>query len=272
MSIYPVCPADRPELERRLYDWAEEAGAVALRYFRRTGDLEFKSGKEAVTEADRRIETLLRERIAAAYPDDRVIGEEFGGSADDVPAGVRVWQIDPIDGTLNFALGLPEFCLSLAVLQDGDVLAGGVFQPISGDAFTASRGLGLRLNGQPVQVSDRAALADAILSPHLKNAGRVAADPALLQAVTTRPYKVRKMGAVALELAYLAVGWYDALLASFDQKICVWDVAAGILLVQEAGGRISGLTGGAYAFGDADLIASNGHVHDELVDLIDAYL
>ena len=276
MAIYDIHDGDLTELERRMCAWAEEAGDLALTWFRRTGDLEFKAGREVVTEADRRIEQLLRERIATAYPDDLIVGEEYGGEPADASAGRssghprRVWQVDPIDGTLNFALGLPEFCLSLAVLQGDTVLSGGVFQPISGDAFTASRGNGARRNGRPMRVSDRPCLADAVISPHLKTASPILADAALLQQLTVRPYKVRKMGAVALELAYVAAGWYDGLVASFGTTICLWDVAAGLLLVTEAGGRVSDLCGRPYVHGGPDLLAANPAVHGDLVTLLGA--
>lgn len=269
MPIYTDSTDDLPALEQQLYAWAEEAGVLARRWFRKTGDLTFKSGREAVTEADRQIEALLRERIAEVFPDDVVVGEETGGDASAVGDGGRVWQVDPIDGTLNFALGLPEFCLSMAVLEGETIVAGGVFQPISGDAFTASRGLGARRNGQTMRVSSRERLADAIVSPHLKAASPIVADAALLRDLTRRPFKIRKMGAVALELAYVAAGWYDGLVASFGTEICLWDVAAGLLLLAEAGGRTSDLRGEPYRLGGPDLVAGNPGVQRDLVALLD---
>ncbi len=245
--------------------WAREAGAMALEHWRGGAALTFKAGREAVTEADPAIERLLRARIAAAFPGDVVVGEEMGGDA----AGARrVWHVDPIDGTLNFALGLPGFCVSIALMEDGQATAACVHVPVGGDTFTAVRGGGARLGGRPIQVSDRSPLAEAVVSVQLKRGGRVVSDPALVQSLVQRTLKVRKVGAIALELAYVAAGSYDALVAGSPTGIQPYDVAAGQLLVTEAGGRISDASGRPYVSGGAELVASSGLVHDELCALL----
>ncbi|MBU2502933.1 hypothetical protein KJ682_16505, partial [bacterium] len=132
-----VEPGGRPPLEKEMAAWAGEAAGIALQYFRRTGDLVFKYGQEAVTEADGRIEAMLRERIAAAYPDDGICGEEMGGTPD-AGAVARTWHLDPIDGTLNFALGLPAFCTSIALFEGDRPVAACIMQPVVGDLFTAT--------------------------------------------------------------------------------------------------------------------------------------
>ena len=252
--------------------WAAEAGRMAMAHFRHTGDLTFKSGHEAVTEADRTIETMLRGKIAAAMPGDLVVGEEFGGPERAAPARQeRVWHLDPIDGTLNFALGLPGFCTSIALMQGDDVLAACIHQPTAGDMFTAIRGEGARLNGQPMRVSRRGRLADAVVSVQIKKDGLLVEDPRLLQAVFLETMKVRKTGAIALEMAWTAAGFYDALLAGFRGAIQLWDVAAGLLLISEAGGRVSDFAGQPYRPEGQALLASNGLVHDEMVSLLGRY-
>ena len=257
-------------LERNMLTWSEECAVLARRFYRHTGSLEFKRGHEAVTEADRLIETLLRQRIARTYPEDLVVGEEFGGepaSAD----GRRIWQLDPIDGTLNFALGLPGFCTSLAVIQDGSTLAGCVHQPVTGDSFTALKGLGARLNGQPITVSGRQPLAEAVISTQFKKNGRYVQNPDLLQAFALAPLKCRRTGAIALELAWVASGGHDALIGGFASKIHLWDVAAGLLLIEEAQGMVTDHLGHDYRDGGADLVVSNGLIHQEILDLIAAH-
>lgn len=257
-----------PDLERLMLTWAREAGELAMKYYRRTGDLEFKEAREAITVADGEIELLLRDRIAHSFPDDCVVGEEYGGLPAAEDGDGRTWFIDPIDGTLNFAVGLPVFCTSLAVMRGPEILAACVYQPTTGDAFTASLGQGFRRNGMPVRVSDRGRLADAIVSTQLKGDGRYLENPVLLQEMLSAPLKTRRVGAIALELAWLAVGGYDALVAGFRGPIQLVDIAAGLLLVTEAGGKITDHRGAPYRPGGADLIATNGEIHQEVLELI----
>jgi myo-inositol-1(or 4)-monophosphatase len=262
-----------PELERTMIAWCEEAAGIAADHYRRTGPLEFKYARETVTEADRAIETLLGRRIQEAFPDDAIFGEEFGPAGRDpqarpeLPAG-RVWHVDPIDGTLNFALGLPNFCTSLALMDGDRILAACVYSPLHRVAFTASRGEGARRNGEPMRVSDRAQVKEAILSAQLQKGGRFVQNAELLKGLLLEFMKMRRLGTIALEMAYLADGRYDAMIAGRGRPQQLYDVAAGILLVQEAGGRISNHLGEPYIPYSTDLIASNGLVHDELIALI----
>ncbi len=260
------------ELESRMTEWAVEAGAMAKASFRRTGELSFKSGHEAVTASDRQIEIRLRELIAASFPDDAVIGEELGGpDRADLSPDDRVWHIDPIDGTLNFALGLPGFCTSMALMQGDKVLAACVHQPLVGDTFTAILGGGARLNGQPMRVSGRRRLSEAVVSAQFKKDGLLVSRPDLLQAVFRETMKVRKTGAIALEMAWTAAGFYDVLVAGFRETIQLYDVAAGLLLLTEAGGQLSDFEGQPYRPGSKTLVASNGLVHAELVALLNRH-
>lgn len=256
-------------IESTLLGWTDEIGAIATGLFRRTGELRFKHGQEAITEADHRIERLLVERIRAAFPGDAVHGEEFGDSGGGVAAaGGRTWYLDPVDGTLNFSLGLPDFCTSVALMEGDEVLAALVYQPLHGERFTAVRGGGARLNGEPIRVSGRAPLSAAILSLQLQKRGRFVQSAPLLQKVLLASMKVRRLGTIALEMAYLADGRYDGLLAGRGQPQELYDVAAGMLLVQEAGGVVTDHRGLPYVPGSTDLIGSNGAIHDELIALI----
>jgi myo-inositol-1(or 4)-monophosphatase len=257
-------------LEQEMIAWSLEGAELARSYYRNTGEVTFKYGREAVTEADRAIETLWRQNIAARFPDDLVVGEELGSHTEEV-AGRRVWQLDPIDGTLNFALGLPGFCTSMAVLCEGKILAACIVQPTTGDVFAATLNAGARLNGKAMTVSSRAPLNEALVSTQFKKDGRVVRDPALLQAMALAPLKCRRTGAIALELAWVACGGHDALIGSFVDTIHLWDVAAGLLLVQEAGGRVTDHLGQPYGHGGPDLVVSNGHIHQEILDLMAKY-
>jgi len=276
-----------PDLEKTMLKWCAEAAEVAHRHFKQTGALEFKYAREAVTRADRDIEMLISRRIQAAFPEDAIFGEEFGptqagqitgrnaaaGAAGDAPAatdlgGGRIWHLDPIDGTLNFALGLPNFCTSLALMDGDEILAACVFAPLHREGYTASLGGGTRLNGEAVQVSERGALSEAIISAQLQKGGRYVQKPGLLQAILLKTMKMRRLGTIALEMAYLAAGRYDAMIAGRGRPQQLYDVAAGILLVREAGGEVTDHLGKVYRPYTTDLVASNGLVHGELIDLI----
>ncbi len=271
-----------PDIESTMLAWAREAAEIARARFQHTGPLRFKYAKEAITEADREIERLLSRRIRERFPDDGVFGEEFGpagteagppaaappGTPAAAPAG-RVWHVDPIDGTLNFALGLPNFCTSMALMDGDRILAACVFSPLLAEGFTASAGQGARReDGEPMRVSDRATLAEAVLSAQLQKGGRYVRHPDLLQAILLRTMKMRRLGTIALEMAYLADGRYDAMIAGRGRPQQLYDVAAGILLVQEAGGRVTQHDGTPYRPYATDLVASNGRCHDELIALI----
>ena len=260
-----------PALEMRMTSWAREAGAIARDHFGRTGPLKFKVGREAVTDADLEIEKLLRRRIKEEFPADGIVGEELGSDYDGVGAtgsSARTWHLDPVDGTLNFALGLPGFCTSMALMKGDEILAACVSQALREDYFTATLAQGARLNGDPVAVSGRSRLCEAVVSIQFKKDGRFVANPPLLQGIFLETMKIRKVGAIALELARVAVGSHDALVASFKESIHRHDVAAGLLLITEAGGMVTDHRGRPYVPGGPDLVASNGAIHQELIDLI----
>jgi myo-inositol-1(or 4)-monophosphatase len=276
-----------PDLEKTMLDWGTEAAAVALQHFHKTGELEFKYAREAVTAADREIEKLISRRIQTKFPDDAIFGEEFGqtqagddpgstgNSADSkAPADLdslsagRIWHLDPIDGTLNFALGLPNFCTSIALMDGDEILAACVYSPLHAEGFTASLGNGTRLNGEDLHVSSRSSLSEAIISAQLQKGGRYVQNSALLKAILLTTMKMRRLGTIALEMAYLAAGRYDAMIAGRGRPQQLYDVAAGILLVREAAGQVTDHLGEVYRPYTTDLVASNSLVHDELIALI----
>ncbi len=254
-------------LESTMRGWAEEAAAIARGQFRRTGPLQFKFAREAVTAADAEIERLLARRIVAAFPGDAVHGEELGPGAG-VEGHGRVWHVDPIDGTLNFALGLPTFCTSFALMDGDRIEAACVYAILQEECFTAVRGGGCHLDGEPVRVSEREGLGEAIVSAQLQKGGRYVQNAALLQAILLRTMKMRRLGTIALEMAYVAAGRFDALIAGRGRPQALYDVAAGILLIEEAGGRVTDHLGAPYRPGSTDLVASNGRVHEELIGTI----
>ncbi|MBT9292929.1 inositol monophosphatase family protein [Prosthecodimorpha staleyi] len=212
---------------------ATEAGALARRLFleRPQGDYALKGPQDYLTEADGAVEALVRARLAAVFPDDGMIGEETGGSA-----AAATWIVDPIDGTANFARGVPHFCVSIGLLVDGRPELGAIAAPMQSELYAARRGQGATLNGRPIRAASTGALAEAVVelgwSPR-----RPAADYlALTERVLASGASVRRAGSGTLGLAYVAAGRSDGYA---ELHIRAWDVLAALVLVAEAGGLTS---------------------------------
>ena len=223
---------------------------------------------DLVTRADRMTEDLIVGLLRARFPSHGVAAEE--GTAH---TGQEYrWIIDPIDGTTNFAYGLPMFSVSIALEHKGDLLAGVVYHPSMGEMFAAERGRGtfLRRDGreQPLKVSDQAAVADSIVATGLpyaiRETGRNIPETGRLMRTAI---EVRILGSAALNLAYVAAGRIGAF---WEPGLNAWDIAAGALLVQEAGGRITDMLGRPFHVDCRDVLATNGRVHDEMVRLLGA--
>jgi myo-inositol-1(or 4)-monophosphatase len=247
------------------------------------------SERDLVTEFDRAAEALLVARLAAAFPDDAVVAEEGGGRAGG--SGAR-WLVDPLDGTTNFAHGLPLFCVSIArelgppplgpgpkargglppsmdggaggPQSGGAVEVGVVHAPALGLTFAARRGEGATLGGAPIRVSDEARLEHALLATGFPYDSAESADDNLAQftALQKRAQGVRRFGSAALDLALVAAGRFDGY---WEMKLKPWDLAAGTLLVEEAGGRVTGWSGGPSVLDRGACVATNGRVHDALL-------
>ncbi len=208
---------------------------------------------------------MFRAVIAERFPEHAAVGEEAGGSG---RAGARSrWLFDPIDGTVNYAHGLPFFCASLAFEVDGVVEAAAIHDPSHRELYTAERGHGAWINGRRLAVSTTARLEDAALGtgfPH----GATSRDRAmedLLGECAVRAQGVRRLGSAALDLCYVAGGRVDAF---WDRGLKAWDIAAGALIVHEAGGVVSALDGGPFSHESGEVLASNGRVHGALLDVI----
>jgi myo-inositol-1(or 4)-monophosphatase len=218
---------------------------------------------DLVTEFDRRAEALILERIRAAYPADVILAEESGLSAPR-EEGVARWLVDPLDGTTNFAHGLPMFCVSIAREVGGVIESGVVHAPALGLTFTARRGGGAFLNGQSLRVSDAETLGRSMLATGFPYDRATSPDNNFSQFafIKQRSQAVRRLGSAAIDLALVAAGTYDGY---WEMKLKPWDMAAGSLLVEEAGGRVTGWLGEAFSVDRAAAVATNGRIHDELV-------
>jgi myo-inositol-1(or 4)-monophosphatase len=218
-----------------------------------------------VTAADRRAEEILHEELLKARPGYGFLGEEGGKrpGADKT----HTWIVDPLDGTSNFLHGIPQFCISAALQRDGTSIGGVIYNPVTDELFTAERGKGAFLNDQRLRVAARQRLADAIVSCALPHYGR--GDLAIFQkefgAVQEKVAGLRRFGSAALDLAWIAAGRLDGY---WERDLSPWDMAAGILLVREAGGFISDLDGNDAMFAKGQILAGNDTIHRELLRLL----
>jgi myo-inositol-1(or 4)-monophosphatase len=249
---------------------AARAGAQELLPRFRVSDLaaRAKAPNDFVSEADEASERAILAEIGRCFPRHAILSEEEGivGEGD----GRHLWIVDPLDGTTNFLQGLPIWGVSVACARDGEVVAGAVLEPSSGQLFTAERGAGARWDGEPLSVSTRPGLDGAFLATGYPFKARAALDHylAAFRSVFGRAKAIRRCGAAVLDLAYTAAGVYDGF---FEFRLSAWDLAAGSLLIEEAGGRASDLDGGDRFLVGGNLVAGNPAVHREMLSTIAAH-
>ncbi|MGE5647313.1 MAG: inositol monophosphatase family protein [Acidobacteriota bacterium] len=241
---------------------AREAGALLANYFEKRIAYELKGEYDLVTEADRASERLVVDRLRSRFPNHSIVAEEGGGHEG---SSEYRWYVDPLDGTTNFAHGFPMFNVTLGLERAGEMIAGCVFDPVHDEMFTAELGGGAYLNNRRIRVSKAARIEDSLAAtgfPSRKRHQNVNVHFYYQMAMWS--HGVRRAGSAALDLAYVASGRLD-LFWEFGLK--PWDMAAGILLVAEAGGKVSDMKGGPVQIGGAHLLADNGLVHDEVLTL-----
>jgi myo-inositol-1(or 4)-monophosphatase len=243
---------------------AREAGALLRGLHGNVRDVRHKGEVDLVTEADKASEALIAERLLTAFPNDSLLAEEGTGSG--TRDAERLWIVDPLDGTTNFAHGHPVFAVSIALMVEGQVQVGVVYDPLRDELFAGTRGQVATLNGAPLHVSSTEHLVEAMLATgfaydpeerprNLPFFGRFAMES----------QAVRREGAAALDLCYVACGRFDGY---WERAIAAWDVAAAGLLLELAGGRLTRYDGGAFDPFARELVASNGRVHQDMLRII----
>jgi len=238
-------------------------GRVLMPYFRKLepGTITEKSKNDFVSDADRASEAAIKAELDLRFPQYSFLGEETGSFGENA----RVWIVDPLDGTLNFVQGFPHWCVSVALWDAQGPVVGCVWDPLREDLFVATRGNGASWNGQPMSISQQTGLDGAFLATGFayQLGERFQVYSRALEAAFYRAKGIRRAGSAALDLAHVAAGIYDGF---FEMGLQKWDMAAGVLLVQEAGGLISDWQGGEAWFEGGNVIAGNLWVQQELVD------
>ena len=245
------------------------AGDMMLARFGQNVRIDKKGAIDLVTEVDVAIEEMFRALIAERFPDHAVLGEEMGGG-ETAPEG-PCWVFDPIDGTSNFAHGLPIFCSSLALEIDGKGEIGAIYDPTRKELFVAERGGGAFLNGRPIHVSRAATLVESMLVTGFPYDihKRIPEIVGLFGEFVGKARAVRRLGSAALDLCYVAAGRMDGF---WEQDLKPWDIAAGTIIVEEAGGRVTDFAGEPYSSRRSQILATNGGIHEEMLAITNAFL
>lgn len=241
------------------------AGEILKEKLGRLSCLDYKSAYNIVTEADKESEAAVIAIIRESFPDHQILGEESGAHKSD---SKHRWLIDPLDGTTNYAHSYPFFCVSIGFEDSGDMVFGLVFNPLTGEIFHAEKGKGAFLGEHKINCSSVKILNESLLAtgfpPDSKNSPK--SNMKEFQYITDHCHGVRRDGSAALDLCFVASGRLDGF---WEFKLAPWDLAAGTLIVREAGGKVSSPQGGVFDINSGHVIASNGYIHDEIVSSLE---
>jgi myo-inositol-1(or 4)-monophosphatase len=242
---------------------ASEAGQMLLSHLRTDFQISKKGRINLVTEMDLKAEKIIIDRIRRDFPDHEILAEEGGGQTGSVPCK---WIVDPLDGTTNYAHGYRFFCVSIAVEWEGELSLGVVYDPVTEESFVARKGEGATLNSQPIRVSREAQLVDSLLCTGFSyDETEIQKNLELFNRIIFHSRALRRDGSAALDLCYVACGRFDGF---WELSLNSWDIAAGRLMVEEAGGCVTAFDGSPCTIYDPQLLASNGKIHADLVDLL----
>ncbi len=244
-------------------DAAQEAGQILLDWMEKGFTVEFKGVMNLVTDADRAAEQAIVKRILSAFPDHQILAEEGGASSGS--ASRYKWVIDPLDGTTNYTHTFPAFCVSIGLEIDGRVAIGVVFDPMRKELFVAEKGKGASCNGETISVSRAKSLDHGLLVTGFSydvRQDKTDNNFNFFRSFVKRAQGVRRTGSAALDLCYVAMGRFDGF---WEMKLAPWDIAAGSLVVTEAGGAISDFSGNPFSIYSDEVLASNGLIHDEML-------
>jgi len=245
-------------------DAARAAGEIQRERADSVGKIQYKSEIDPVTEIDLLCEKEIIGKIQKQFPGHAVLAEESGASAGDAD---HVWIIDPLDGTVNYAHGFPCYCVSIGYQCRGEVVVGVVYNPCLDELFVAEKGKGATLNGQPISVSTTSDLKLSLLATGFGYDINETEDNNLdhFQNFIMACQALRRPGSAAMDLCYTAMGRFDGF---WELKLQPWDYAAGVLLIEEAGGKVTRFDGEPFRFGDREILTSNSNIHQAMVDVL----
>jgi myo-inositol-1(or 4)-monophosphatase len=261
-----IDPGEAGEALLAAREIAERAAEIVAAGWGRAQAITYKRGRtDMLTETDRQSEDCIVRALAQAFPEDAVLAEE--GSSRGGRGARRRWLVDPLDGTTNFVHGLPLFAVSLGLEIEGELAAGVVRAPALGWEFTARVGGGATRNGQTIGVSRTAALGDALCVTGFPYDRKTNPENnfANWEAFQRQAQGVRRLGAAALDLCFVASGWLDGY---WEYRLGPWDLAAGVVIAREAGARVTDFRGGPFDLDRAEVLCSNGNIHDAMVALL----
>ncbi|MBI2816153.1 MAG: inositol monophosphatase [Acidobacteria bacterium] len=253
-----------PQYLEAAVEIAREAGALLLPFYSRGVRVEYKGEVDIVTEADRASEALIINRLNGYFPGHAIVAEEGGGHSG--KTGYR-WYVDPLDGTTNFAHTFPMFCVSMGLEKDDELIAGVIYDPLRDELFSAEKNGGARFNNDPLHVSRVGRLEEALVATGFpSNKRHKSVNIHFYHQISMRSHGVRRAGSAALDLAYVAAGRLDCF---WEFHLHAWDIAAGKLIIQEAGGEVTDMHGGPHHMESSHIAASNGCLHAPLIEAFD---
>lgn len=253
------------QFKQVLLEATKEAGKIIQQYFQGSFNIENKEGiNNLVTEVDKHSEKAIIDIIRKNYPGHSIISEEVGEMLQESD---YQWIIDPIDGTVNFAHGIPICCVSIGLKHKDELLLGAVYNPMMNELFFAEKGKGAYLNDKPISVSSKTNFAKACLVTGFPYKWPNSSEHPIrvFERFILEGLPVRRLGSAAIDLCWVACGRFDGF---WEYNLSSWDVAAGYLIVQEAGGRITNFDGAPYSVFDKETLATNGHIHEDMLRLI----
>jgi len=250
------------DIKNVLFKAAHDAGALMLERFHGRFEIEHKEGvNNLVTEVDTACEAIIIDLIQTHFPNHSILSEEDGAT---VQHSEYQWIIDPIDGTVNFAHGVPLCCVSIALKKNNEIMLGAIYNPMMDEFFFAEKGKGAYLNGAPISVSTKADFNTAFLVTGFPYHYDATTDPLrVFSKLIKRGLPIRRLGSAALDLCWVACGRFDAF---WEYYLNPWDLAAGLLIVREAGGSVTNFKGEQHIIFEPEMLASNGHIHADLLN------
>lgn len=242
---------------------AYNGGSILKKHFGSLDGYKKKGDIDLVTIADIESEQAIVKTIGETFPEHGILAEEGGGKKGDK----GLWIIDPLDGTTNYAHNIGVFCISIAFMDKETLLAGIVLNPVTGELFTAEKGRGALLNGRPIFVSRSKNVSNSLLATGFPYNVKTILNPLMtrLSNCLEASRGVRRLGAAALDLCYLACGRFDGF---WEQNLKPWDTAAGTIVAGEAGARVTDFSGRAFSIDKNEILVTNGHIHDEMISLL----